>query len=105
MLPSTMTALTGPAGQTEEQVTQLTRQYPRSKPMAGCRARNRAYGGTGLGLSIARNMALLNDGALSLRNKPDGGLIARLTLQPDARSRASHSDSMYGPAPRAAAFF
>jgi signal transduction histidine kinase len=54
-------------------------------------SRNRAYGGTGLGLSIARNMALLNDGALTLRNKPGGGLVARLTLRPDTRSRASRA--------------
>jgi signal transduction histidine kinase len=49
-------------------------------------SRNRAYGGTGLGLSIARNTAMLNDGALRLRNKPGGGLSARLSLRPDARA-------------------
>jgi signal transduction histidine kinase len=51
-------------------------------------SRNRAYGGTGLGLSIAGNMAMLNDGELTLRNKPGGGLSARLTLQPDTRNRS-----------------
>ena len=50
-------------------------------------SRNRESGGTGLGLSIARNMALLNNGVLSLRNKPEGGLIARLSLQPDAKKK------------------
>ncbi len=37
------------------------------------RSRNRALGGTGLGLSIARNMALLNNGEITLRNRPEGG--------------------------------
>jgi signal transduction histidine kinase len=57
-------------------------------------SRNRAYGGTGLGLSIARNMALLNDGALTLRNKAGGGLTARLALRADTRSRASRAYSL-----------
>ncbi|UQZ88567.1 hypothetical protein C4J81_04845 [Deltaproteobacteria bacterium Smac51] len=44
------------------------------------RSRNRESGGTGLGLSIARNMVLLNNGFLSLSNRPEGGLLARITL-------------------------
>lgn len=43
-------------------------------------SRNRASGGTGLGLSIARDVALGHGGRLTLRNCPDGGLIARLNL-------------------------
>lgn len=43
-------------------------------------SRNRESGGSGLGLSIARNMILLNNGSLSLDNKPEGGLQARITL-------------------------
>ena len=43
-------------------------------------SRNRSSGGTGLGLSIARNMALLNNGELELRNRPEGGLLVRLLL-------------------------
>lgn len=43
-------------------------------------SRNRESGGSGLGLSIARNMILLNNGTLRLRNRPEGGLCARLTL-------------------------
>lgn len=43
-------------------------------------SRNRVSGGTGLGLSIARNMALLNNGEIELRNRPEGGLLARLLL-------------------------
>ena len=43
-------------------------------------SRNRESGGTGLGLSIARNMAILNNGTLSLDNRPQGGLLARIAL-------------------------
>ncbi|MGH8378938.1 MAG: ATP-binding protein, partial [Gammaproteobacteria bacterium] len=39
-----------------------------------------AGGGTGLGLGIARNVALLHGGTLTLRNHPEGGLEAVLTL-------------------------
>ena len=34
----------------------------------------------GLGLSIARSMACRNGGELSLHNRPEGGLCARLCL-------------------------
>jgi signal transduction histidine kinase len=43
-------------------------------------SRNRDTGGTGLGLSIARDVAQVHGGSLVLRNRPDGGLEARLTL-------------------------
>lgn len=43
-------------------------------------SRNRATGGTGLGLTIARNIAQTHGGDISLRNHPDGGLEAVLTL-------------------------
>ena len=43
-------------------------------------SRNRESGGTGLGLSIARNMVLLNEGSLVLKNRPQGGLCAMITL-------------------------
>lgn len=43
-------------------------------------SRNRASGGTGLGLAIARNMVLLNNGSISLSNRPEGGLRALITL-------------------------
>lgn len=43
-------------------------------------SRNRDTGGTGLGLSIARDLAQAHGGALVLRNRPEGGLEARLTL-------------------------
>jgi signal transduction histidine kinase len=52
-------------------------------------SRNRDTGGTGLGLSIARDIAQAHSGSLSLRNRPEGGLVATLTLPRDA-ARASH---------------
>jgi signal transduction histidine kinase len=44
-------------------------------------SRNRNTGGTGLGLAIARQLALAMDATLSLHNRVDGGLEARLTLK------------------------
>lgn len=49
-------------------------------------SRNRESGGTGLGLSIARNMAMLNNGSLTLENRPEGGLRAQIVLPRLARS-------------------
>ncbi len=43
-------------------------------------SRNRDTGGTGLGLAIAGQLAQAIDATLSLRNHPDGGLEASLTL-------------------------
>jgi signal transduction histidine kinase len=43
-------------------------------------SRNRDTGGTGLGLSIARDVAQAHGGSLALRNRPEGGLEALLTL-------------------------
>ena len=43
-------------------------------------SRSRATGGTGLGLGIARNIARTHGGDVVLRNRPEGGLEARLTL-------------------------
>lgn len=43
-------------------------------------SRSRETGGTGLGLGIARNIARAHGGELSLHNRPEGGLEARLTL-------------------------
>ncbi len=44
-------------------------------------SRSRATGGTGLGLGIARNIARTHGGDLVLRNRPEGGLDAVLTLR------------------------
>lgn len=46
--------------------------------LEGSRAQH--TGGTGLGLSIARNIARAHGGDLVLENRPQGGLVARLTL-------------------------
>jgi signal transduction histidine kinase len=43
-------------------------------------SRNRDTGGTGLGLAIARQLALATNASLTLRNRPGGGLEARLVL-------------------------
>ncbi|WP_076592705.1 ATP-binding protein [Herminiimonas arsenitoxidans] len=43
-------------------------------------SRNKAYGGVGLGLSIAREAAIQCDGRLTLRNAPEGGLIASIAI-------------------------
>jgi signal transduction histidine kinase len=43
-------------------------------------SRNRDTGGTGLGLTIARSIAQAHGGHLTLENRPEGGLVARLTL-------------------------
>jgi len=43
-------------------------------------SRSRDTGGTGLGLSIARDVVQAHGGVLTLRNHPEGGLIAELRL-------------------------
>ncbi|HEY7639789.1 MAG TPA: ATP-binding protein [Steroidobacteraceae bacterium] len=43
-------------------------------------SRNRSTGGTGLGLSIARDVAQAHGGSLTLANRSEGGLEARLVL-------------------------
>ena len=43
-------------------------------------SRSRKTGGTGLGLSITRSVVLLHGGQLTLRNLPEGGLEARISL-------------------------
>ncbi|SCX46283.1 ATP-binding protein [Variovorax sp. EL159] len=43
-------------------------------------SRNRGTGGTGLGLAIAHQLAMAMGAELSLRNRSEGGLEARLTL-------------------------
>ncbi len=46
----------------------------------GDASRSRETGGFGLGLGIARNIARAHGGELTLRNRPEGGLAATLTL-------------------------
>jgi len=43
-------------------------------------SRNRETGGAGLGLSIARSCIEAHGGRLELANRPEGGLVARITL-------------------------
>ena len=43
-------------------------------------SRSRDTGGTGIGLTIARNIAEKHGGKLSLKNHPDGGVVALLEL-------------------------
>lgn len=43
-------------------------------------SRSRDTGGTGLGLTIAKSIAEIHGGSLALRNRPEGGLEARLVL-------------------------
>jgi len=49
-------------------------------------SRSRETGGTGLGLGIARSIARVHGGDLVLRNRPEGGLEATLTLPRTAAS-------------------
>ena len=46
----------------------------------GDASRSRETGGFGLGLGIARNIARAHGGELTLKNRPEGGLAATLTL-------------------------
>lgn len=49
-------------------------------------SRNRDSGGAGLGLAIAQQLALAMGGALTLRNREEGGLQVTLTLEQDGSS-------------------
>ncbi|SBV32483.1 Periplasmic sensor signal transduction histidine kinase [uncultured Sphingopyxis sp.] len=62
-------------GLTDEQIRTLIEPFAR-----GEQSRNRATGGAGLGLSIARDIAEGEGGALTLSNRPGGGLDAVIVL-------------------------
>jgi signal transduction histidine kinase len=63
------------AGIPEEQLDAVFQPFYRVES-----SRNRQTGGTGLGLSIARQLAIAMNASLTLKNRHDGGLEARLTL-------------------------
>jgi signal transduction histidine kinase len=44
-------------------------------------SRNRQTGGTGLGLAIARQLTLAMNATLTLQNRPEGGLEARIVMR------------------------
>jgi signal transduction histidine kinase len=48
-------------------------------------SRSRETGGTGLGLAIAQAIAVAHHGTITLANRPQGGLRARLDLPRPAR--------------------
>ncbi|HMA89085.1 MAG TPA: ATP-binding protein [Burkholderiales bacterium] len=56
-------------------------------------SRSRESGGVGLGLSIARNIARWHGGDVTLRNTPEGGLTATLTLPRGAAVERPAADS------------
>ncbi len=53
-------------------------------------SRSRETGGIGLGLSIAQTIAKSQGAVLSLTNREDGGLTARVTWQTRISCRATH---------------
>jgi signal transduction histidine kinase len=53
-------------------------------------SRSRATGGAGLGLTIARTLAEKDGAALTLRNRPEGGLMAEVRWE--APDRAAPRD-------------
>jgi signal transduction histidine kinase len=58
-----------------DQITKMFEPFARAES-----SRSRQSGGTGLGLTIARAIAQAHGGALTLENRPEGGLRGRLTL-------------------------
>jgi signal transduction histidine kinase len=66
----------------EEELERVFDPYYRLEP-----SRNRETGGTGLGLTIARNVAETHGGRLTLHNRPQGGLEARLILPRRTRTQ------------------
>lgn len=57
------------------ELEQVFEPFYRSEP-----SRNRQTGGIGLGLAVVRSLARAHGGDVTLHNRPDGGLRARVTL-------------------------
>ena len=56
-------------------------------------SRNRGTGGTGLGLAIVRSLAEAHGGRVTLRNRPEGGLVeVRLPLARRGETSASRGE-------------
>jgi signal transduction histidine kinase len=62
-------------GLPEEQLQTVFEPFHRAEP-----SRSRETGGTGLGLTVARQAARAHGGDVVLTNRPEGGLIAELTV-------------------------
>ena len=59
----------------EDRIQEMLQPFTR---MEGSRSRD--TGGTGLGLAIVRAVASAEAGQFEIRNRPEGGLIARLSF-------------------------
>ena len=62
-----------------EQLARAAEPFYRAEP-----SRSRSTGGAGLGLAIAHAVAENHGGTLALASLESGGLVATLTLPPDA---------------------
>jgi signal transduction histidine kinase len=67
----------------EEELERVFEPFYRLEP-----SRSRNTGGSGLGLAIARNMARMHGGDITLANRPQGGLLARVTFLRRGRADA-----------------
>ena len=63
-------------GLAEDELTKVFEPFYRTES-----SRNRETGGTGLGLAITRNLLRSQNGEVSLRNHPEGGLLATVSLR------------------------
>ncbi|MEO5692911.1 MAG: HAMP domain-containing sensor histidine kinase [Usitatibacter sp.] len=70
-------------GMPEEELERVFDPYYRLEP-----SRSRETGGTGLGLTIARSIARSHGGDVVLRNRPEGGVAAELTLARSTQASA-----------------
>jgi signal transduction histidine kinase len=46
------------------------------------RAPDAPHGGSGIGLAVVRQLAVLSGGSVRMANRPRGGLVASVVLQP-----------------------
>lgn len=68
-------------GLAEDQLERVFRPFYRVEP-----SRNRATGGIGLGLAIAKSIVVAHGGSVTLANREEGGLIARVELPKSTRN-------------------